>query len=221
MSQNEEEQADRSAASAPAYQRRKEQRPDEILAAGLEEFYEHGFAGARLDRIAERAGVSRSTLYLYFDNKDSLFTTVAEHAIGGFVEDAAQRAMSFEGTTAELLRQLFQRFYGMILTTKNSAILRILISEGPRLPHLVERYHGAVIARGNVALKAIVERGIERGEIRPGPVAEFPQILVSPAMFFVISRMVFGELEKIDAEAFIEAHLDLVLNGIGHRSCDT
>ena len=126
-------------------------------------------------------------------------------------------AMSFEGTTAELLRQLLERFYRMILTTKNSAMMRILISEGHRMPHLVERYHGLVISRGNVALRHIVDRGIQRGEIRPGPVPQYPQILISPAMFFVVSRMVFGDLEKIDPETFIEAHLELVLHGIGYK----
>lgn len=216
MAPNEEEAAGRDGPHVPAYHRRKDQRPEEILAAGLEEFYEYGFASARLDRIAERAGVSRSTLYLYFDNKDSLFTAVAEHAMGDLIDDVAQKALSFDGTTEELLRQLFDRFYAILLTTKNSAILRILISEGHRMPHLAESYHAAVIARGKAALKRIVERGVERGEVRPGPATQFPQILVSPAMFFLINRMLFGAIEKIDADAFIEAHLDLVLRGICH-----
>ena len=217
MATSKDDRKVRGDAHEPAYHRRKEHRPDEILAAGLEEFHEYGFTGARLDRSADRAGGSRSTLYLYFDNKDSLFDAVAEQAIGGIVDDIAEQALVFEGTTEELLRQLLERFYDMILTTKNSAILRILISEGPRLPHLVERYHGAVIARGQMALRRIIERGIARGEVRPGAVVRFPQIIVSPTMFFLINRMLFSTIEPLDPDAFREAHLDLILNGIGYR----
>ena len=57
----------------PKWQRRAEERPGEICAAALEVFAEKGFAGARLDEIAHRAGVSKGTLYLYFKDKNELF----------------------------------------------------------------------------------------------------------------------------------------------------
>ncbi len=202
------------AKTAPAYRRRKEQRPDEIVEAGLEEFYEHGFSGARLDRIAQRAGVSRATLYLYFENKDSLFEAVAERAVGSFIDSAAQDLSSIDGTTKELISGMVRRFYSEIVTTKNSAIMRILISEGQRSPHLVERYHKVVMCRGRATLAAVIERGLERGEVRDGAAAKFPQLIASPAMFFLISQMVFSAYEELDPDAFIEAHLDLLFNGL-------
>jgi len=47
-----------------------------LLAAASEEFSEYGLAGARIDRIAERAGANKRLLYMYFGDKDQLFDTV-------------------------------------------------------------------------------------------------------------------------------------------------
>lgn len=198
----------------PAYRRRKAQRPDEILAAGLEEFYEHGFSGARMDRIARRAGVSRATLYFYFEKKESLFDAVAEHAMGRFIDGAAQELSTFDGSIRDIIEAMVRRFYAQVVTTKNSAILRILLSEGGRSPELVERYHTMVIARGKATLQAIIDRGIAQGELRDAAATSFPQMIPAPAMFYLVSQLVFGEFEKIDADEFIEAHLDVLFNGI-------
>ena len=65
-----------SAVPEPRWRRRKEARPAEIVAAALAVFAERGFAAARLDDIALRAGVSKAALYLYFDTKEALFAAV-------------------------------------------------------------------------------------------------------------------------------------------------
>ena len=56
--------------------RRKEQRPEEILNAALEEFIAKGYAGTRLDDVARRAGISKGLVYVYFDTKEDLFEAV-------------------------------------------------------------------------------------------------------------------------------------------------
>ncbi|MFZ1246983.1 MAG: helix-turn-helix domain-containing protein, partial [Azonexus sp.] len=61
--------------------RRKEARPAELLEAALGLFVEKGFAATRLEDVAARAGVSKGTLYLYFENKDALFKTVIQEGI--------------------------------------------------------------------------------------------------------------------------------------------
>ncbi len=198
----------------PAYQRRKAERPSEILEAGLEEFHLHGYAGAKLDRIARRAGVSRSTLYLYFENKDALFDAVAEAAMGAFVNEVAETTLSFQGTTKELMRLVLRRNYDMMMTSRNGAMMRIMIAEGPSRPELVHRYHAMVIKPGHKALKMIMQRGIDRGEVRAGPVLDVPQLMIAPAIFFMIHEMIFGEIQPLDVDAYLEAHIDMLFNGI-------
>ncbi|MEM9812494.1 MAG: TetR/AcrR family transcriptional regulator [Pseudomonadota bacterium] len=199
---------------APAYRRRKDHRPDEIVAAALEEFNLRGFAGASMARIAKGAGVSRATLYLYFENKEALFLAVAEAAMAGFTHDAARKVELDDHTTEETLRALFRQFYAMMTSTKNSALMRILISEGPSMPGLVQAYHEQILRNGRQLLERIIARGLERGELRPCPATRIPQLLIAPAMFFAIHSMVFGELETLDEEAFAEGHLDIIMRGI-------
>ncbi len=64
-----------------AWERRKEQRPGELLNAALEVFVARGYAAARLDDVAARAGVSKGTLYLYYAGKEDLFKAVVRATI--------------------------------------------------------------------------------------------------------------------------------------------
>jgi AcrR family transcriptional regulator len=57
-----------------------------LLAAGTAEFAEHGFAGARIDRIAERAGANKRLIYMYFGDKDGLFAAVLKAEIAKLAE---------------------------------------------------------------------------------------------------------------------------------------
>ena len=67
--------------SKPRWKRRKDARPAEIVAAALEVFGERGFAATKLADVARRAGVTKGTVYLYFDSKEALFKAVVRETI--------------------------------------------------------------------------------------------------------------------------------------------
>jgi AcrR family transcriptional regulator len=75
----------------PKWRRRKEARPGEIVEAALEVFAEKGFAVAKLEDIARRAGISKPTLYLYFDTKEEIFRAVARAAVPRFLKRSEAR----------------------------------------------------------------------------------------------------------------------------------
>lgn len=58
-----------------------------IVQAALDEFAAHGFRDASLNRIIETAGISKGSLYYYFDDKSDLFAHVAQAGLGGLFED--------------------------------------------------------------------------------------------------------------------------------------
>ncbi|CAM5405817.1 TetR family transcriptional regulator [Streptomyces fumanus] len=64
-----------------------EQTKARILEAALEEFSAYGIAGARVDRIARRVGCNKNLLYVYFGNKEALFTTVLERSLARVYEE--------------------------------------------------------------------------------------------------------------------------------------
>ena len=86
--------------------RRKEARPEEILSAALESFAERGFAATRIEDVAARAGISKGTLYLYFDGKEELFKAVVRQALLPNLARIESLAETFEGPSAVLLERL-------------------------------------------------------------------------------------------------------------------
>src|SRR3954462_1610964 len=93
---------------APRWRRRSEARPGEIVHAALDVFVEKGFAAARMDEIARRAGVTKGTVYLYFPSKEDLFRAVVEDLMGPNLETGERLVADFVGPTPQLLRELVE-----------------------------------------------------------------------------------------------------------------
>src|SRR6201987_1386539 len=98
----------------PKWRRRKEARPAEIVYAALEVFAEKEFAAAKLDEIARRAGISKPTLYLYFDTKEEIFRAVARAAVSSLIEALESPAQAPDGPFAELAPRLLSRAAGIM-----------------------------------------------------------------------------------------------------------
>src|SRR5271165_3729376 len=78
-------QIDQDAPTSTRWTRRKEARPTEILDAAVAVFAEKGFAAARMEDIAKRAGVTKGTIYLYFEGKEDVFKTLVRESIGSTI----------------------------------------------------------------------------------------------------------------------------------------
>jgi AcrR family transcriptional regulator len=201
------------------WRRRKEARPDEILAAALASFAERGFAATRLEDVAARAGISKGTLYLYFKGKEELFEAVVRATLVPNLERLEVLTASFEGSSARLLERLLLTIAGVV-DSRVGAIPKLVIAEAGNFPELARFYLDEVVRRGLRLIGTILRRGIERGEFRP--------IDVDHAVFCVIAPMLIAALWKnslephddapLDAQALARAHLDLLLRGLeAHR----
>lgn len=188
-----------------------------ILDAALQVFSEHGFAGTKLDEVARRAGIAKGTLYLHFTDKEALFRGLVEENIAPVLADADHVVGLFPGTTRELLDLLIGLLAARILDRPASAIVRLMIAEGPRFPELAAFYHREVVARGLALVRQILQRGLERGEITSDLGVRFPQLVISPAIVAVVWNSMFGAIEPLDARSFLMAHRDLLLRGLGWR----
>jgi AcrR family transcriptional regulator len=148
----------------PRWRRLPEERPQQILHAALDVFGEHGLAGARLEDIAKRAGVSKGTIYLYFPNKEALFremvrSTIVEAIVTG-------ESIPNTGSARDQLLAFMEHYWEFVRTPAFSVIYRVVVSELHHFPDLVEFYSGEVIARGQKLLSGIIERGVATHEFR-------------------------------------------------------
>src|SRR5438876_12249418 len=106
--------ARRSRKARPRWQRRKAARPAEIVTAALEVFVERGFAAAKLQEVARRAGVTKGTLYLYFDSKEALFKAVVRETIVPVIAQGEALARSFTGSARELVEGLVREYWRLV-----------------------------------------------------------------------------------------------------------
>jgi AcrR family transcriptional regulator len=188
--------------------RRKERRAA-ILAAALEEFSLRGFAAARLDDVAKRAGVAKGTIYLYFSDKQSLFQDLVRAMVSpliGAIEAAPMRDLPVRAV-AELIVDIFvKEIYG----TRRKDVIRLIMTEGPRFPKLAEFYYREVIARVLPLVRERLALAVARGELTNDALARFPQLLVAPALMAIIWSSLFGRFAPLDVKELMHAHLDLL-----------
>jgi AcrR family transcriptional regulator len=194
--------------------RRKEARPAELVRAGLEEFAVNGFAGTRLDDVARRAGVAKGTIYRYFPDKEALFLAAVRTEVAPVFEQIIGFVDVYPGTTRDLLKLMFETLHRQMVNSDLPVLIRIIIAEGERFPALTELYYTETISKGRALLEQIVARGIARGEVRQGAAANLPLVLVAPALMAAIWRMTFDRYAHISSEAFLNAHIDIVFNGL-------
>jgi AcrR family transcriptional regulator len=206
------------ASSAPEKsirRRRKEQRPREIIEAALHEFARRGFAATRLEDVAERAGVTKGTIYFYFKDKEELFKAAARSSLIPALKEVESLSLGFEGSAEDLLRAFFGAVYSMIITNPRARqIVRLLIAEGPQFPDLVEFYYRDIISRGQGILRGVLERGVELREFRRSRAIDFPQVVFGPVVAAMVWTLLMAKKHPIDLEAFAQVHVDLILNGL-------
>ena len=185
------------------------------MAAALELFVEKGFAATRLDDVAARAGVSKGTLYLYFDGKDALFKAVVEQGIVPLFVAAEQQIAEFEGPSAELLRRLLVGWWQQIGATPLAGLSKLIIAEAHNFPELAQYYHEQVIVRGRALLASVLQRGLASSEFRALDVDTAIDVIFAPLLMLVIWRSSLGGCGRnTDPDAFLQTHFDLLVHDL-------
>ncbi|RZI41406.1 TetR/AcrR family transcriptional regulator [Herbaspirillum sp. HC18] len=198
------------------WERRKDARPQELLAAALDLFVERGYAATRLDDVAARAGVSKGTLYLYFTNKEELFKAVVRENVVPVLGEAEGILESYEGSTAELFRELILAWWERLGNTKLSGITKLMMAESSNFPEVAQFYHDEVIKRGDAMIARVLERGVARGEMRRIDIEHATRVVCSPMIMLMMWKHSFGSCrtEPIDAEKYLDSFADLFLHGL-------
>ena len=195
--------------------RRKAERPHEILEAAFLEFSRNGYATTTLDQVAERAGVTKGTIYVYFESKEHLFISMVRELMKATLEPVCEMFERHEGSTADLLRAQFSFIYQHIVEDKRRReVVRMLIAEASRFPALADRYHEEIHRPCLALLTQAVQRGIDRGEIRRSAASECPQVIMAPIALVDLWMMMFDDRHPLDLKTYFNAHLDMVLNGL-------
>ena len=206
------------AEQAPKRERRKEARPGELLDAALDLFVEKGFSAARVDEVAARAGVSKGTLFLYFQSKEDLFKAVVRENIANKFPAWQEEFATFEGSSSDMLRYALVSWWERIGKTRVSGITKLVMSEAQNFPEIAAFYQEEVIKPGNAMIRSILERGVQSGEFRDMDLEQAVHIIVAPMIFLMMWKHSMGacatSAKIVDPEQFIHMQVDVLLHGM-------
>ncbi|MBS1170134.1 MAG: TetR/AcrR family transcriptional regulator [Burkholderiaceae bacterium] len=200
----------------PRWARRKDARPGEILSVALDLFVEHGYAMTRLEDVANRAGVSKGTLYLYFPGKEELFKAVVRENLVPVLNSAEDMVSQNDMSSVELFRTIIMGWWQRIGNTKLAGISRLMMLEADKFPDLARFYHDEYIARGTAMIRKMLEIGIERGDFRPVDTEQLTQIIVAPIVMLMMWRHSSGAYHAapVSPEPYMDSFIDLCLHGL-------
>ncbi|HZX32851.1 MAG TPA: TetR/AcrR family transcriptional regulator [Rhodocyclaceae bacterium] len=187
-----------------------------MTAAALELFVEKGFAATRLDDVAKRAGVSKGTLYLYFDSKEALFKAVIQEGMFPALAEGEAILARHEGPAFELLGTLLNAWWTLIGETHLSGIMKLMISEARNFPEIAQFYHEKVITRGRALIAAALGRGMASGEFRAMDINVYTDVIIAPVLMLIVwehsmACCLAGEPEPRE---YMAVHLDVLRRGL-------
>jgi AcrR family transcriptional regulator len=202
--------------AGPKWQRRAENRPREICAAALDVFGEKGFAAAKLEEIARRAGVSKGTLYLYFKDKQDLFRAVVRDTVAPNIEAVQQAVLAAELPFAEVVRMFLARFAEVTSRVPVGAVAKMVIGESRNFPELAKVWHDQVASRALAMLATLIADAQKRGEVREGDPRLHAFTLVGAMLMGVLWRETLQPAggEPVDLEKLAKQHAETALVGL-------
>ena len=187
---------------------RSAERREAILAAALDEFSARGFEAARLDDVARRAGVAKGTIYLYFRDKESLFQELIRAMLAPLVT-IIEGMGAADVPMARVSEHIVDLFVREVYETRRKDVIRLILTEGQRFPHIAEFYYREVLSRIIAAVRELLKRAAARGEV-PAGLVDFPQLIAAPGLVAVIWGGLFDRFEPLDVRAMMKTHVELL-----------
>ncbi|ATU93156.1 TetR/AcrR family transcriptional regulator [Phyllobacterium zundukense] len=199
---------------------RKAQRPQEILQAAFEEFVERGYTATRIEDVAARAGVTKGTIYLYFQNKEELFQDVVGKLSQPVFDENQFLEQHQHRSCNELVRLFLDTLYEhMTVNPHSREILRFLIADGRSFPTLVSTHFDQFVKPLLTMFDRILQKGVREGVFEIWAEDHISQILISPALTYAIDMLLSADNTKLpELPIYINTHYEMVMRTVRKAS---
>lgn len=197
-------------------QEQKERRIEAILDAAHSEFVVSGFAGARLENIAETVGITKGAILFHFESKERLFEAAIQHILRSRPDIAAEAAAIHKESAAAELKAIIELTYTRIIDDPtHQDIFRLMISEAPRFPELIDIYNREFAGEIRSVFRSVFEKGVKMGEFEQKDFDILGEIIFGPSLIQMVAAILNRHHQNL--EAFIDMHTEIILNGIMKR----
>lgn len=200
----------------PKFRRRKDARPEELIAAAVKIFGEQGFAKTNLKDVAKAAGVSKGTVYLYFKNKEDLLMAAVQKSVIPILDFGDDYEIDSDATASEMLRTLVHQWVEEFERRSVSGLPRLVVAESGNFPELAQFFVDAVLQRARRLFQRVLKRGVRSGEFRDIDVRQTVHVLLAPVIWAQIHQSAFGAHDPGfgDLGTFLDTHVELFLTGV-------
>ncbi len=198
--------------------RRKQARPGELLAAALDIFVEKGFAATRVEEVAQRAGVSKGTLFLYFSSKEELFKAVVRQNLSSSFHELSGEVDGFVGSSADLLGHSMRTWWERVGSTKASGIIKLMLVEAHNFPEMAAFYQNEVVQPYHQLVRKILQRGVLGGEFAPLDLDLATFSVTAPLIFLAMGQHSAGThpctMPGLASADYLASLVHTLLNGL-------
>lgn len=193
----------------------KDERRQIILSAALDEFFEKGFAAARMDDIAKRAKLSKAAIYLYFDNKDALFGALIENVTSAKIA-GLQAIFSSDLPFEPTIRRLSEFLPQIVMNSDLPRLLKVMIGESQTFSPLITSYRTQVLERIISAFTGFLGACRDRGEIEFEDARLTAQLIMAPVALNGVWKILFDNDPDaaIDIPKMFRLHADNIIRAL-------
>jgi len=197
------------------FNRRATARPVELLDAALTRFLAVGFALAKVEEIAQAAGVTAGTVYRYFPSKEVLFSeAILRHVDAEWCRGRELSEAYGSRTAREIIALLLGRWAEQLRLPEQGAILTLVVREGHNFPELRQEYISKLLTVAGRSIERALRHGMERGEFSILPVEATAQSLAATVLGNALWDMTFPGRAAIKGPAPIEIAIDMIVRGL-------
>jgi len=200
------------------WERRPDERPQELLDAAFQVFARHGYRATRLEQVAEAAGVTKGTIYYYFKGKDDLFRQAIElhrQRTGAHLDELMARV---DGPLPVKLRTGLREAWRGI-SGPSGALLRLMIGEvSIEAPELFRAWLSDVLTQGCGELAGAIREGQASGDFRRDADADVAarMFISGVLMEAMMQHHGFGDADPLPLERRIASGVELMLHSLGY-----
>ena len=184
-------------------------RVPQILDAALLVFTEKGFVSARIDDIAQRAGMSKGGIYAHFKSKESIFLALLERVLAPMAEPVV--VSDDEPVTVDLLiERIIKPGYDHMASPEVMMAFQLLLADARNMREQVQQWHSRTVEPFAQSLEHVVRRGMKEGTLRQSVVMEYPWFILMPNQHVMLSNMLLGQNWHLDLNECRRIHVAMV-----------
>ena len=184
-------------------------RVPQILDAALLVFTEKGFVSARIDDIAQRAGMSKGGIYAHFKSKESIFLALLERVLAPMAEPVV--VSDDEPVTVDLLiERIIKPGYDHMASPEVMMAFQLLLADARNMRVQVQQWHSRTVEPFAQSLERVVRRGMKEGTLRQSVVMEYPWFILVPNQHVMLSNMLLGQNWHLDLDECLRIQVAMV-----------